>query len=82
MQRLRTSCWVIVEPPSTGFARFEVLDRGAQDPLRVDAAVLVEALVLDRDRRVSCSCLGIRRIATGVRASSEATTPSLLPSPE
>ncbi len=30
-------------------AGFEVLQRGAGDPLRVDAAVLVEALVLDRD---------------------------------
>ena len=51
MQRLRTSCWVIVEPPSTGFAGFEVLERGADDALGVDAAVLVEALVLDRHRR-------------------------------
>ena len=33
------------------FARFQVLDRGAQDPLVVEAVVLVEALVLDRHRR-------------------------------
>ena len=35
------------------FAGFEVLDRGAQDRFRVDPAVLVEALVLDRDRRLA-----------------------------
>ena len=32
------------------FARFQVLERGAGDALEVDAAVFVEALVLDRDR--------------------------------
>src|SRR2546430_17431933 len=32
-------------------ARAEVLDRSADDPLVVDTAVLVEAPVLDRDRR-------------------------------
>ncbi len=32
------------------FPGFEVLDRGAQDALGVDAAVFVEALVLDRHR--------------------------------
>ena len=35
-----------------GLAGGEVLDRGAHDALVVDALVLVEALVLDRDRRV------------------------------
>ncbi len=34
-----------------GLAGFEVLQLGPGDPLQVDAAVLVEALVLDRDRR-------------------------------
>jgi hypothetical protein len=47
--------------------------------------VLVEALVLDRDRPsietvASCRLFGIRLIETGLRASSEAITPSLLPS--
>ena len=80
MQRLRTSCWVIVEPPSTGFAGFEVLDRGAEDALGVDPAVLVEALVLDRHRRQLQRSSGSRLIETGVRASLESITPSLLPS--
>ena len=34
-------------------ARVDVLDRRADDAFEVDAAVLVEALVLDRDRRVA-----------------------------
>ena len=35
------------------FACFEVLDRRPQDRFRVDPAVLVETLVLDRDRRLA-----------------------------
>ena len=62
------------------FAGFEVLDRGAEDPLVVDAAVFVEALVLDRDRR-QLQVLGDpldRDRGRGLRRSR--SRPSLLPS--
>ena len=51
MQRLRTSCWVIVEPPSTASPASRSLTAARRIALVVDSAVLVEALVLDRDRR-------------------------------
>ena len=47
-----TNCWVIVEAPCCGRAGDDVVDDRAGDALEVDAAVLVEALVLDRDRRL------------------------------
>ena len=43
---------VIVDPPWTVLPLLALLDRRADDRAVVDAAVLVEALVLDRDRRV------------------------------
>ena len=49
---LRTSCWVIVEPPSTTLPALEIGPERARDPDVVDAAVLVEALVLDGDGRL------------------------------
>ena len=45
-----TNCWVIVDPPCVAPQCEDVLEHGAADALVVDAAVLVEALVLDRDR--------------------------------
>ncbi len=62
------------------FAGFEVLDRGAKDALGIDAAVLVEALVLDRDRcqlQVLGDPFDRDRLIGDL---SEAITPSLLPS--
>ena len=47
-----TNCCVIVEPPWTTFLLRDVLPDGAQDSVQVDAAVLEEALVLDRDDRL------------------------------
>ena len=44
-----TNCWVIVDPPCVAPDAEDVLEDGAADALVVDAAVLVEALVLDRD---------------------------------
>ena len=43
---------VSVEPPCAVLCVGRVLDRGADDALVVDALVLVEALVLDRHRRL------------------------------
>ena len=42
----------MVEAPCTAFSWARSADEGAGDPADVDAAVLVEALVLDRDHRV------------------------------
>ena len=47
-----TNCWVIVEAPCCGRAGEDVLVKRAGDALVVDAAVLVEAAVLDRDNRL------------------------------
>ena len=47
-----TNCCVIVEPPCTTLLLPDVRPDGAQDPAEVDAAVLVEPPVLDRDDRV------------------------------
>ena len=47
-----TNCCVIVEPPWTRPAVGDVGPERAQDAAEVDAAVLVEALVLDRDDRL------------------------------
>ncbi len=50
---LSTSCIVSVDPPWMPCRPTEdVLDAGAQDALVVEPAVLVEAAVLDRDRRL------------------------------
>jgi hypothetical protein len=43
------SCWVRVEPPCTPPAAGQVVDERAAEADRVDAEMLVEALVLDRD---------------------------------
>ena len=49
---MRISCIVIVDASLERFAVHEILDGGAEDPGGVDAVVVVEALVLDRDRGV------------------------------
>ena len=51
MYRLRTSCCVIVEPPSTTSPAVLSRPQRAGDPLCVDPAAAVEAVVLDRDGR-------------------------------
>ena len=47
-----TNCCVIVEPPSTTPCELHVLPQRARDAADVDAVVLVEASVLDRDDRL------------------------------
>jgi len=47
-----TNCWVIVEPPWDDALVRDVGPEGARHAADVDAAMLVEALVLDRDDRV------------------------------
>ena len=52
MQRLRTSCWVIVEPPSIASPASRSLTAARRMPCGSIAAVLIEALVLDRHGRL------------------------------
>ena len=63
-----------------GLVAREVLDRGAHDALVVDALVLVEALVLDRDRRVLERTSGSGRAGTGWRSSLDWMKPRRVPS--
>ena len=48
---MRASCWVSVLPPSTVPAN-DVAEDGAAERDRIDAGVLEEAVILDRDERV------------------------------
>ena len=53
------SCWVSVEPPSMPLLPAHVAHQGARDAERVDADMVVEAPVLDRDE-------GLRQIGRQV----------------
>ena len=50
--RFFTSCWVIVEPPCSISPDVRFFERGTEHRVHVDAVVVPERLVLDRDDRV------------------------------
>ena len=64
-----TNCWVIVEAPWVDPPGIRSGQSGSADSLEVDAAVLVEALVLDRDHgllHVGGDVLGLDQDPAGV----------------
>ncbi len=67
---------MIVEPPSTTRARLDVAPERAGDALGVDAAVVVEAPVLDRDGRLRGATGEICSSGTTCRFRSAGITPS------
>ena len=75
---LRTSCCVIVEPPSTTLLALMSVT-AARDPLDVDAAVRVEAPILDPDHRLPHPGRHVLA-ATGWRFRSAGIDPSSEPS--
>ena len=72
--RFLASCWVSVEPPCMPPTPVDVADDRAADADRVDAEMLVEAPVLDRDerlRQIGRQFAEMHRRAAGVAAIGE-----------